>query len=84
MDHYSESNSNVFEPSNPLKGDIARAIFYFYTIYGATMLTKTKSFFTSMLPDICRWHRKDVVDSTEIRSHHGHRSHPVQCQSFYL
>ena len=29
------------------------------------MLKKSRSFFTSMLPDICRWHRKDVVDSTE-------------------
>ena len=30
------------------------------------MLKKSRTFFTSMLPDICRWHRTDKVDSTEI------------------
>jgi hypothetical protein len=63
--HYSESASNVFEPRESKKGDIARALFYFYTIYGATLVRKSKTFFTSMLPDICRWHRNDKVDSTE-------------------
>jgi hypothetical protein len=62
IEHYSESTSNVFEPRESIKGDIARALCYFYSIYGATMLKKSRSFFTSMLPDICRWHRKDVVD----------------------
>ena len=65
IDHYSESTSNVFEPRESIKGDIARALFYFYTIYRATLARKSRSFFTSMLPDICRWHRKDKVDSTE-------------------
>ena len=66
IDHYSESSSNVFEPRESIKGDIARALFYFYTIYGATLVRKSRTFFTSMLPDICRWHRTDKVDSTEI------------------
>lgn len=66
IDQYSESTSNIFEPRESIKGDIARALFYFYSIYGATMLKKSRTFFTSMLPDICRWHRNDKVDSTEI------------------
>jgi Endonuclease I len=66
IDQYSESTSNIFEPRESKKGDIARALFYFYAIYGATLSKKSKSFFTSMLPDICRWHRIDRVDSTEI------------------
>jgi len=66
IDLYSESASNVFEPRESVKGDIARSLFYFYAIYGATLSKKSKSFFTLMLPDICRWHRKDKVDSTEI------------------
>jgi Endonuclease I len=66
IDQYSESTSNTFEPRESKKGDIARAIFYFYAIYGATLSKKSKTFFTSMLPDICRWHRTDNVDSTEI------------------
>jgi uncharacterized protein len=65
IDHYSESTSNIFEPRETKKGDIARALFYFYAIYGATLSKKSKSFFTSMLPDICRWHRNDKVDSKE-------------------
>jgi hypothetical protein len=65
IDQYSESSSNVFEPRESKKGDIARALFYFYAIYGATFSKKSKAFFTSMLPDICRWHRTDRVDSTE-------------------
>ena len=67
IDHYSESTSNVFEPRESIKGDIARALFYFYTMYGATLVRKSKSFFSSMLPDICGWHRRDRVDSTEYR-----------------
>ncbi len=66
IDQYSESTSNIFEPRESKKGDIARALFYFYAIYGATISKKSKAFFTSMLPDICRWHRSDKVDSTEI------------------
>jgi Endonuclease I len=66
IDHYSESTNNMFEPRETKKGDIARALFYFYAIYGATLSKKSKAFFTSMLPDICSWHRTDRVDSTEI------------------
>ena len=41
-------------------------MFYFYTFYRSEADKKSKSFFSSMLPDLCRWHRKDKVDSTEI------------------
>ena len=34
-DNYSESASGIFEPREEMKGDIARAMFYFYTIYEA-------------------------------------------------
>jgi Endonuclease I len=65
IDHYSESTSNVFEPRESIKGDIARALFYFYAIYEGKLPKKSRSFFTSMLPDICKWHRIDKVDPTE-------------------
>ncbi len=69
INEYSESVANIFEPREKCKGDIARALLYFYTIYGLTITKKNKSFFTSMLPDLCRWHRQDKVDSAEyIRS----------------
>ena len=63
---YSESKSNAFEPVEFRKGDIARSIFYFYTFYKSAADKKSRTFFTSMLPDLCRWHRLDEVDSTEI------------------
>jgi uncharacterized protein len=63
---YSESKSNAFEPIEFRKGDIARSLFYFYTFYRSEADKKSKTFFSSMLPDLCRWHRSDKVDSTEI------------------
>jgi len=63
---YSESKSNAFEPIEFRKGDIARSIFYFYTFYRSEVDKKSKTFFTSMLSNLCRWHRSDRVDSTEI------------------
>ena len=64
---YSESKSNAFEPIEFRKGDIARSMFYFYTFYHSEADKKSKTFFTSMLPDLCRWHRSDKIDSTEIK-----------------
>ena len=64
---YSESKSNAFEPLEKRKGDIARSMFYFYTFYRSEADKKSKTFFTSMLPDLCRWHRLDKADSTEVK-----------------
>jgi hypothetical protein len=64
---YSESKSNAFEPIEFRKGDIARSMFYFYTFYRSEADKKSKTFFTSMLPDLCRWHRTDKADSTEVK-----------------
>ena len=63
---YSESKSNAFEPMEMRKGDIARSMLYFHTFYRYEADKKSKSFFTSMLSDLCRWHRYDKVDSTEV------------------
>ena len=43
-----------------------QSLFYFYIIYKVEADKKSKTYFTSMLPDLCRWHRSDKVDSTEI------------------
>ena len=40
-------------------------MFYFYTFYRSETDKKSKTFFTSMLPDLCLWHRSDKVDSIE-------------------
>ena len=33
IDQYSESDDDLFEPREDVKGDVARIMFYFYTIY---------------------------------------------------
>lgn len=66
INKYSEFKSNAFEPIEYRKGDIARSMFYFYTFYRSLADKKSKTFFSSMLPDLCRWHRFDKVDSIEI------------------
>lgn len=64
--YYSESKSNAFEPMEMRKGDIARTMFYFYTFYRSEADKKSKTYFSSMLPDLCRWHRSEKVDSIEV------------------
>lgn len=65
IDTYSESAPGVFEPRESIKGDVARSIFYFYNLYQKQADKADIRFFPSMLDDLCRWHRKDKVDSTE-------------------
>jgi hypothetical protein len=67
INQYSEFKSNSFEPLEYRKGDIARSIFYFYTFYKSAADKKSKTFFTSMHPDLCRWHLSDKADSTEVK-----------------
>ncbi|MBP6238459.1 MAG: endonuclease [Saprospiraceae bacterium] len=65
IDTYSESAPGAFEPRESIKGDVARSVFYFYTIYQKQADKVDNRFFPAMLTDLCRWHRKDNVDSTE-------------------
>ena len=65
IDAYSEYVSGGFEPRESNKGDVARSVFYFYTLYRKQAEKADNRFFPTMLFDLCRWHRKDKVDSTE-------------------
>ncbi|NNF22755.1 MAG: hypothetical protein HKN67_12495, partial [Saprospiraceae bacterium] len=65
IDNYSESTSTHFEPREQVKGDIARAMFYFYTIYRDEANMADMTFFESMMPVLCQWHTEDPVDSLE-------------------
>ncbi|MBU8891881.1 MAG: endonuclease [Bacteroidales bacterium] len=63
IDLYSESASSVFEPRENHKGNAARAIFYFYTMY------PTQAGDMSQVGDIdifYQWHLDDPVDAEEI------------------
>ncbi|MFK7946617.1 MAG: endonuclease [Saprospiraceae bacterium] len=63
IDEWSERDANnVFEPRETVKGDIARIVFYFYTIYP----NADASFFNSMKNTLYDWHYLDPVDSWEL------------------
>jgi len=65
IDKYTESATGMIEPREIRKGDVARSLFYFYSIYGAQAARKNRSYFSSMLPDLCRWNRLDRPDTSE-------------------
>ncbi|MFV0531124.1 MAG: endonuclease [Flavobacteriales bacterium] len=58
---YSKKNSSLFEPRDEVKGDVARAIMYFYTMYNSA----DASFFNGMKTTLLEWNRLDPVDEFE-------------------
>lgn len=65
IDAYSELGNNYFEPRESVKGDIARAMFYFYTIYRTEAEQADAEFFNLQRESFCEWHLMDPVDSIE-------------------
>lgn len=70
IDEYSEFRSNgtssVFEPREDHKGNLARAIFYFFTMHP----TAVSSGITSVVDNpslLYQWHLQDPVDATELQ-----------------
>lgn len=72
IDEYSELLSGTsFEPREDHKGNVARAIFYFWTIYQnntdiTTDNTDNAAFFEGMKDVLLSWHITDPVDETEV------------------
>ncbi len=66
IDNYSEKDEEdcVFEPREVVKGDIARAMFYFYAIYQSTA---NDNFFTQQKELLYQWHMLDPVDEKETQ-----------------
>ncbi len=66
---YSERTSNGvqrFEPREDHKGDVARAIFYFYTMYeDNNNVIKGINDIVVDLETLCKWHLQDPVDEKE-------------------
>lgn len=65
IDEYSELSDDSFEPRESVKGDIARSIMYFYTIYRQQAMSADPNYFTSMEETLCDWHYADPVDQKE-------------------
>jgi endonuclease I len=65
IDSYAEDINNGFEPREESKGNVARAVFYFFTIYMDNCLTADPNFFEIQRETLCTWHMADPVDSLE-------------------
>jgi len=66
IDEFSESGSAKFEPREKVKGDIARAVFYFYTIYRNQAESVDRNYFQNQRQTLCKWNQQDLPDITEI------------------
>lgn len=67
IDKYSEGQNGSFEPRESKKGDIARVMFYFRTMYPDQANT---NFFNTQKDTLCKWNSGDPVDDDEVtRSH---------------
>lgn len=67
IDTYSEVKAGLFEPREDFKGDAARAMFYFFTMYREEAMAADPMFFIKQRATLCRWHQQDPVDEKEYR-----------------
>lgn len=65
IDSYSEFRNGAFEPPEAHKGDVARAMFYFYTIYRDQAVAADSDYFAGQMQTLCNWHYLDPVDEKE-------------------
>ena len=65
IDLFSEFRPGGFEPPESFKGDIARAMFYFYTMYKAQADAADNTYFSNQKYTLCQWHLLDPVDTKE-------------------
>ncbi|PHN03352.1 endonuclease [Flavilitoribacter nigricans] len=65
IDAYSELGNGQFEVRENSKGDIARAMFYFYTMYRTEAELADRDFFPDQKNTLCDWHVLDPVDQQE-------------------
>ena len=63
---YSESVKTSFEPRESVKGDVARAMFYFYTMYEEQVQEAAPQFFEQQRETLCAWHILDPIDDAEV------------------
>lgn len=66
IDEFSEYKQNIaFEPREDHKGNVARAYFYFYTMYKFEADLADPNYFESQRETLCDWHFADPVDEIE-------------------
>ncbi|MEO6131488.1 MAG: endonuclease [Saprospiraceae bacterium] len=62
---YSEFEPGYFEPRESVKGDISRAMFYFWTIYRDDAVAADPTYFEQQRTTLCAWQEQDPVDDFE-------------------
>ena len=65
-DLYAEFKTGAFEPRESVKGDLARSIFYFYTMYRSQANIADPNFFELQRPTLCQWAVQDPADAAEL------------------
>lgn len=65
IDLYSEDIKDGFEPREDHKGDVARAMFYFYTMYREEANAANPNYFEQQKETLCNWHYQDPVSEKE-------------------
>lgn len=65
IDSYSERKGSLFEPREDHKGNVARAMFYFYTMYKEQADQENSAFFETQRQTLCAWHLQDPADELE-------------------
>ncbi len=71
IDEYSELEFDTrFEPREDHKGNVARAMFYFYTIYQDQADGEDPNFFAIQKNTLWRWNSLDTVDARERQRSH--------------
>lgn len=63
--HSKQHNNVRFEPRDDHKGNAARAMFYYYTMYKSEADAADPNFFNIQKDKLCQWHLDDPVDSLE-------------------
>ncbi len=86
IEKYSEKDDNdcFFEPREEVKGDIARAMFYFYTIYQSAANGADPNFFAAQKMTLLQWHLADPVTQKEITRDSLIASHQGNSNPFIL
>lgn len=83
IDEWSEKENDggcAFEPRESVKGDIARSVFYFFTIYP----NANASFFNGMKVTLLNWHYQDPVDAAELNRNNQVASYQGNDNPFIL
>ncbi|MFC6997439.1 endonuclease [Rufibacter roseus] len=68
IDAYSEDTNSQFEPREVHKGNVARAIFYFYTMHEGQRFDPGKGVPSAVgdMQTLYQWHLQDPVDAREL------------------